>query len=113
MENFRDKNQILSGRQSLEMAHFYVLVANARDMLNKQIVLFLELSDETSGSGFTTDFFKKTRDVAQKEYKDLFWWDDLCCEKDAGHFSAMLAYSLPLNKHSGPGKAVESIQRSV
>ena len=41
MEYFRDKNQLLTGRQALEMAHMYVLVSEARDLLTDQIIQYL------------------------------------------------------------------------
>ena len=41
MEDYRDKNEILTGRQALEMAHMYVLVAEARDTLTEQIITYL------------------------------------------------------------------------
>ena len=37
MELYRDKNTVQGGRDALDMAHFYVKVAQARDMLHSQV----------------------------------------------------------------------------
>jgi len=109
MMNFRDKNTIKNGRRALIMAHFYILVAQQRDLLYEQIIQFIGLSG--SKAGITSVFFKKTRAIAKSDYKYLFFFDDLCCEKNPGYFSTMLAYTMPVQKYYGKDKDAHVVRK--
>ena len=51
--------------------------------------------------------------MAKIGYKELFWLDDACCEQNPTHFSALVAFNMPVKKHYGEGKAVDVIREYV
>ena len=108
MESFRDENTMKDAQRALEMAHFYVLIAESRNMLHDEIKTYMKLTTDTAG--LTEQFFTNTQTLGKVDYKYLFWWDDKCCTHKPKHAAALLAYNMPLKKHTGKDKAAGKIQ---
>ena len=109
METARDKNNLLDGTRAIKMAEFYVLIADARDILQTTILDFIGLSGEKGG--MTSKFFDATRKMNEKDYQNLFWLDDNCCENNPDHYAALLAYNVPSRALSGKDNTIYNIQR--
>ena len=45
MEDARDRNTIKDGRRAIDMAHYFVLLAEARDGLYQQIIQYIEINE--------------------------------------------------------------------